>query len=120
MDISAQSWQLHASPLSVAEVFRRQVDETGALDLHVRNTLAVGRDFSHYTSQLGLGDAATGCYVRSTTRRRPLYVPRGLPPQQRRAHQRRRRRGASGAEGEWRACVPAVHDAARADRRASG
>ena len=49
-----QGWQLHASPLSVADVFRRQVDETGRAWIFTSATLAVGRDFSHYTAQLGL------------------------------------------------------------------
>src|SRR6185503_9831949 len=51
-------------------------------------TLAVGRDFSHYTSQLGLENAATGAWdspfdypVQGL-----LYVPRGLPPPNSPAH----------------------------------
>ena len=82
MDIGAQSWQLHASPLSVADVFRRQVDETGRAWIFTSATLAVGRDFSHYTSQLGLGDAATGCWESpfDYATQGLLYVPRGLPP----------------------------------------
>jgi len=81
MDIGAQSWQLHASPLSVADVFRRQVDETGRAWIFTSATLAVGRDFSHYTSQLGLGDAATGCWDSpfDYSAQGLLYVPRGLP-----------------------------------------
>jgi ATP-dependent DNA helicase DinG len=81
MDIGAQSWQLHASPLSVADVFRRQVDETGRAWIFTSATLAVGRDFSHYTSQLGLGDAATGCWDSpfDYPTQGLLYVPRGLP-----------------------------------------
>jgi ATP-dependent DNA helicase DinG len=82
MDIGAQSWQLHASPLSVADVFRRQVDETGRAWTFTSATLAVGRNFSHYTSQLGLGDAATGCWESpfDYATQGLLYVPRGLPP----------------------------------------
>jgi ATP-dependent DNA helicase DinG len=82
MDIGAQSWQLHASPLSVADVFRRQVDETGRAWIFTSATLAVGRNFSHYTSQLGLGDAATGCWESpfDYATQGLLYVPRGLPP----------------------------------------
>ena len=79
--VGAQSWQLHASPLSVADVFRRQVDETGRAWIFTSATLAVGRDFSHYTSQLGLGDAATGCWDSpfDYPTQGLLYVPRGLP-----------------------------------------
>jgi len=81
IDIGAQGWQLHASPLSVADVFRRQVDQTGRAWILTSATLAVGRDFSHYTSQIGLGDAATGCWDSpfDYATQGLLYVPRGLP-----------------------------------------
>ena len=81
IDVGLQGWQLHASPLSVAEVFRRQVDQTGRAWIFTSATLAVGRDFSHYTSQLGLADAATGCWDSpfDYATQGLLYVPRGLP-----------------------------------------
>ena len=69
------------APPSVADVFRRQVDQTGRAWIFTSATLAVGRDFSHYTSQLGLGDAATGCWDSpfDYSTQGLLYVPRGLP-----------------------------------------
>jgi ATP-dependent DNA helicase DinG len=81
IDVGAQGFQLHASPLSVADVFRRQVDDTGRAWILTSATLAVGRDFSHYTSQLGLTDTATGCWDSpfDYPRQGLLYVPRGLP-----------------------------------------
>ena len=81
LDVGVQGWQLHASPLSVADVFRRQVDATGRAWIFTSATLAVGRDFSHYTSQLGLADAATGCWDSpfDYATQGLLYVPRGLP-----------------------------------------
>jgi ATP-dependent DNA helicase DinG len=81
IDVGAQGFQLHASPLSVADVFRRQVDDTGRAWILTSATLAVGRDFSHYTSQLGLTDAATGCWDSpfDYAQQGLLYVPRGLP-----------------------------------------
>ena len=81
IDVGVQGWQLHASPLSVADVFRRQVDQTGRAWIFTSATLAVGRDFSHYTSQLGLADAATGCWDSpfDYAAQALLYVPRGLP-----------------------------------------
>jgi len=82
IDVGAQGWQLHASPLSVADVFRRQVDQTGRAWILTSATLAVGRDFSHYTAQLGLADAATGYWDSpfDYEAQALLYVPRGLPP----------------------------------------
>jgi ATP-dependent DNA helicase DinG len=81
IDVGAQGFQLHASPLSVADVFRRQVDQTGRAWIFTSATLAVGRDFSHYTGQLGLGDAETGCWDSpfDYAAQALLYVPRGLP-----------------------------------------
>ena len=81
IDVGAQGWQLHASPLSVADVFRRQVEQTGRAWIFTSATLAVGRDFSLYTGQLGLADAATGCWESpfDYATQALLYVPRGLP-----------------------------------------
>jgi len=81
IDLGAQGFQLHASPLSVADVFRRQVDQTGRAWIFTSATLAVGRDFSHYTGQLGLGDAETGSWDSpfDYATQALLYVPRGLP-----------------------------------------
>jgi len=81
IDVGAQGWQLQASPLSVADVFRRQVEETGRAWIFTSATLAVGRDFAHYTSQLGLAEAATGCWDSpfDYATQGLLYVPRGLP-----------------------------------------
>ncbi len=82
VDVGTQGFQLHASPLSVADVFRRQVDATGRAWIFTSATLSVGGDFSHYTTQLGLGDAATGCWESpfDYAEQGLLYVPRGLPP----------------------------------------
>jgi ATP-dependent DNA helicase DinG len=81
IDVGPQGFQLHASPLSVANVFRRQLDQTGRAWIFTSATLAVGRDFSHYTAQLGLTDAATGCWDSPFDYETQglLYVPRGLP-----------------------------------------
>jgi len=81
IDVGLAGWQLHASPLSVADVFRRQVEATGRAWIFTSATLAVGRDFSHYTAQLGLAGAATGCWESpfDYATQGLLYVPRGLP-----------------------------------------
>jgi ATP-dependent DNA helicase DinG len=81
VDVGPQAFQLHASPLSVANVFRKQLDQTGRAWIFTSATLAVGRDFSHYTAQLGLSDAATGCWDSpfDYATQGLLYVPCGLP-----------------------------------------
>jgi ATP-dependent DNA helicase DinG len=88
IDVTTQGFQLHASPLSVADVFRRQVDSTGRAWIFTSATLAVGRNFDHYTGQLGLSDAQTGCWDSpfDYAQQARLYVPRGLPAPNSREH----------------------------------
>jgi ATP-dependent DNA helicase DinG len=88
IDVTALSWQLHASPLSVADVFRRHVDATARAWILTSATLAVGSDFSHYTAQLGLSDAATGAWESpfDYPTQGLLYVPRALPLPNSREH----------------------------------
>ena len=81
VDIGVQGFQLHASPLSVADVFRRQVDAGAKSWILTSATLSVAGDFSHYADQLGLGDATTGSWESpfDYANQALLYVPRGLP-----------------------------------------
>ncbi|MCC7325223.1 MAG: ATP-dependent DNA helicase [Burkholderiales bacterium] len=82
VDVTAHGCQLQASPLSVAPLMRRQVAGSARAWIFTSATLAVGRDFTHYTSQLGLEDAATGAWESpfDYATQGLLYVPRGLPP----------------------------------------
>ncbi|MEO8305293.1 MAG: ATP-dependent DNA helicase, partial [Betaproteobacteria bacterium] len=54
VDVTQSGWQLQASPLSVAEVFSRQVADSGRAWVFTSATLAVGNDFSLYQRELGL------------------------------------------------------------------
>ncbi|GIK84688.1 MAG: ATP-dependent DNA helicase-like protein [Betaproteobacteria bacterium] len=88
VDLTPHGWQLQASPLSVAPLFRRQLDASARAWIFTSATLAVARDFSHYTSSLGLDDAATGCWDSpfDYPRQALLCVPRGLPEPNQPAH----------------------------------
>ncbi len=88
VDVTPHGWQLQASPLSVAPLFRRQLDASARAWIFTSATLAVARDFSHYTSSLGLDDAATGCWDSpfDYPRQALLCVPRGLPEPNQPAH----------------------------------
>src|SRR5207244_2646189 len=88
IDVTPQSWQLQSSPLSIADIFRRQVESTGRAWIFTSATLAVARDFTHYTHELGLSDAATGCWDSpfDYATQGLLYVPRDLPPPNTREH----------------------------------
>jgi ATP-dependent DNA helicase DinG len=80
-DVGTQSFQLHASPLSIAEIFRREVESTGRAWIFTSATLSVAGDFSHYATQLGLGGAVTGSWDSpfDYSVQGLLYVPQGIP-----------------------------------------
>jgi ATP-dependent DNA helicase DinG len=88
IDVTPQGWPLQASLLSIADIFRRQVESTARAGIFTSATLAVGSDFTHYTGQLGLTDAATGAWDSPFDygRQALLYVPRDLPPPNTREH----------------------------------
>jgi ATP-dependent DNA helicase DinG len=81
IDVSPTGFQLQSSPMSVAPLFRRQVATTARAWIFTSATLAVGRDFTHYTQQLGLEDAQTGAWDSpfDYDAQGLLYVPTGLP-----------------------------------------
>jgi ATP-dependent DNA helicase DinG len=87
-DVTQTGWQLHASPLSVADVFGKRVAESGRAWIFTSATLAVGKDFSLYQRELGLADAATGCWESPFDygAQGLLYVPRDLPQPNSRQH----------------------------------
>jgi ATP-dependent DNA helicase DinG len=88
IDVTPYGWQLQASPLSVAPLFRRQLDASARAWIFTSATLAVGSDFSHYVSALGLDDAATGCWDSpfDYPHQALLCVPKDLPEPNQPAH----------------------------------
>jgi ATP-dependent DNA helicase DinG len=88
VDVTQTGWQLHASPLSVAEMFSKQVAGSGRAWILTSATLAVGNDFSLYQRELGLAEAATGCWESpfDYASQALLYVPQKLPPPNSREH----------------------------------
>jgi ATP-dependent DNA helicase DinG len=88
VDATPLGWQLQASPLSVAGVFSRQVHASGRAWILTSATLAVGGDFSLCQHELGLADAATGCWDSpfDYAAQALLYVPTGLPAPNSREH----------------------------------
>lgn len=81
VEVFAQSVQLHATPLSVAEGFEKQFNVQPRAWIFTSATLAVKSDFSHYLDQMGLGEAMTG-YWNSPfdyAKQALLYVPQDMP-----------------------------------------
>src|SRR5215472_5652563 len=81
VEVTASGWQLHASPLSVAEIFSRHVADSARSWILTSATLAVGGDFKLYQRELGLGEAVTGCWDSpfDYESQALLYLPPGLP-----------------------------------------
>ncbi|HEX5864637.1 MAG TPA: ATP-dependent DNA helicase, partial [Casimicrobiaceae bacterium] len=81
VDVTMRGWQLHASPLSIADIFARQVSDTARSWIFTSATLAVGGDFALYQNELGLAHAATGCWDSpfDYSAQALLYLPRELP-----------------------------------------
>ncbi|MFO1306161.1 MAG: ATP-dependent DNA helicase [Burkholderiales bacterium] len=88
IDVTPHGFQLQASPLSVAPLMKRQVEGSARAWIFTSATLAVGRDFSHYTAQLGLDAAGTEAWESPFDygSQALLYVPRDLPAPNSPAH----------------------------------
>jgi ATP-dependent DNA helicase DinG len=73
--------QLHATPLSVAEGFGKQLNAQPRAWIFTSATLAVKSDFSHYIQQMGLQDAKTGFWESPFNYQEQalLYVPPDMP-----------------------------------------
>lgn len=80
-ELFSHSLQLNATPLSVAGVFRRQLEGHPRAWIFTSATLAVAGDFSHYRGELGLDQARTACWDSpfDYASNALLYVPRHLP-----------------------------------------
>jgi len=82
LDVSTHGWQLRASPLSVAEIFSKQVTDDARAWIFTSATLAIGGDFALYQRELGLAGATTGYWESpfDYPHQGLLYLPRDLPP----------------------------------------
>ena len=81
-DVSANGWQLHATPLSVAEIFKKQTEASARSWIFTSATLSAGGDFSLFTRQLGLETAKSQSWPSpfDYANAGRIYVPRNLPP----------------------------------------
>lgn len=81
VEVFTQSVQLHATPLSVAEGFGKQLNASPRAWIFTSATLAVKSDFSHYISQMGLSNANTGYWESpfDYDKQALFYVPENMP-----------------------------------------
>jgi ATP-dependent DNA helicase DinG len=82
VEVFTQSVQLHATPLSIAEIFGKQMEGHPRGWIFTSATLAVKNDFGHYLSQMGLPQAVTARWDSpfDYPSQSVLYVPQGMPP----------------------------------------
>ena len=81
VEVFSHAVQLHATPLSSAELFRRQMSDHPRAWIFTSATLAVGEDFSHFTRELGVADAGVRRWASpfDFPRQALLYVPKAMP-----------------------------------------
>lgn len=81
LEVFTQSVQLHATPLSVADGFGKQLNAQPRAWIFTSATLAVKNDFSHYQAQMGLQLAKTAHWQSpfDYERQALLYAPTQMP-----------------------------------------
>jgi ATP-dependent DNA helicase DinG len=81
MEIFTGSLHLNATPLSIADIFHRQISGDPRAWIFTSATLSVAGDFSHYQRDLGLTGAATAFWDSpfDYPNQAMLYVPENLP-----------------------------------------
>jgi ATP-dependent DNA helicase DinG len=85
VEVFSQALQLNATPLSIADIFGRQLSGSPRAWVFTSATLSIKGDFSHYGGEMGVDLASRG--VRAACWQSPfdfasqalLYVPAGLP-----------------------------------------
>lgn len=73
---------LHVTPISSAELFRKQMADHPRAWIFTSATLAIGEDFNHFKRELGLEQAEARRWESpfDFASQALLYLPRGLPP----------------------------------------
>src|SRR5574343_947404 len=76
-----QSLQLNATPLDVADIFRKQMGGHPRAWIFTSATLAVQGRFHHFCAELGLGDPDSACWHSPFDygEQAVLYAPLGMP-----------------------------------------
>ena len=81
LEVFSHALQLNATPLSIAEIFNKQLVASPRAWIFTSATLAVKGDFSHYNDEMGLSTAQSACWDSpfDFANQALLYVPTGLP-----------------------------------------
>lgn len=81
LEVFHHSLQLNTTPLSIADIFEKQIVGSARAWIFTSATLAVKQNFSHYQSEMGLLNARTACWDSpfDYSTQALLYVPQNLP-----------------------------------------
>jgi ATP-dependent DNA helicase DinG len=81
LETTMNSLLLHATPLAIGALFGPKLTERAQAWIMTSATLAIGGDFSHLKTRLGIADAASLCVDSpfDYPRQGVLYVPTGVP-----------------------------------------
>lgn len=81
IEVYHQAMQLHATPLSIAEIFQKQMLSSLRTWIFTSATLSVKKDFAHFNHEMGLNDARTAYWESpfNFADQALLYAPLGLP-----------------------------------------
>jgi ATP-dependent DNA helicase DinG len=81
VEVTGYGVSFNLTPLSVAPIFKKQLEGHPRAWIFTSATLAVGNDFTHYREALGLTDAATGRWDSPFDYQANalLYCPTGMP-----------------------------------------
>jgi len=81
VEVFAHSVHLNATPLSIADIFHRQISGNPRAWIFTSATLSVAGDFSHYQREMGLDEAVTAFWDSPFDYQNQalLYVPENLP-----------------------------------------
>ena len=81
LEVFHHSLQLNTTPLSIAEIFEKQIGGSARAWIFTSATLAVKQNFSLYQTEMGLLKAQTACWDRPFNygEKALLYVPQNLP-----------------------------------------
>jgi ATP-dependent DNA helicase DinG len=81
LEVFHHSLQLNTTPLSIADIFKKQLSGHPRAWIFTSATLAVKQNFSHYQNEMGLTDARTACWDSPFNYQEQalLYVPQNLP-----------------------------------------
>jgi len=80
-EVFNQALQLNCTPLSISEIFRRQIESSARALIFTSATLSVHGDFRHYQEEMGLQDAKAASWDSpfDYAKQALLYIPEGLP-----------------------------------------